>query len=67
MIKSYHDSQKSNGYWLSIINQYQNLGIDQYSDYLKTLEALTPQDICNYMKEFNKSGNHITVAMLPEE
>ena len=67
MIKSYHDSQKSNGYWLSIINQYQNLGIDQYSDYLKTLETLTPQDICNYMKEFNKSGNHITVAMLPEE
>ena len=37
------------------------------TDYSSTLEALTVQDICNFMKEFNKAGNHITVTMLPEE
>ena len=42
-------------------------GYDGYTDYSSTLEALTTQDICNFMKEFNKAGNHITVTMLPEE
>lgn len=67
LLKQNGDQVKTNGYWLGILSDFCFYGFDAYTDYVKTVEALTPQDICNYMKEFNKAGNHITVMMLPEE
>ena len=67
LLKQNGDQVKTNGYWLGVINSFCQFGYDEYTDYVNTLNSLTPQDICNFMKEFNKAGNHITVTMLPEE
>ena len=67
VLKQIGDQEKTNGYWLGVIADKYFHNFDSYTDYVKTVEALTPQDICNFMKEFNKAGNHITVMMLPEE
>lgn len=66
MLKQAADAVKTNGYWLGIINSYNLYGNDSHTDYTKIVEALTTQDICTFMKEFNKGGNQITVMMLPE-
>ena len=58
---------KTNGYWLSVISSNVFYGFDSHSNYMNILNSLTPQDICNFMKEFNKAGNKVTVMMLPEE
>ena len=58
---------KTNGYWMGVIADSYFRNFDSHSDYKKIVEALTPQDICNFMKEFNKANNHITVTMLPQE
>ncbi len=65
VLKQINDQTQTNGYWLNVISQYSFYCYDCHTDYVKTVEALTPQDICNFMKEFNKAGNHITVMMLP--
>ena len=67
VLKQNGDQVKQNGYWLGVINENHFYGFDSHTDYVKTVEALTPQDICNFIKEFNKAGNHITVMILPED
>ncbi len=67
MLKQLGDAEKTNGFWLGVISDYYRFGHDGYTDYKKTVEGLTTQDVCNFMKEFNKAGNHVTVMMLPEE
>ena len=67
LLKQNGDQVKTNGYWLNAINDYHRFGYDQYTDYVNTVKSITVQDICNFMKEFNKAGNQVTVVMLPEE
>ena len=67
MLKQADDNAKSNSYWMAIIDQYVEFGVDDYTDYKKIVEAQTPETIQNFMKEFLKSGDRIEVAMLPEE
>ncbi len=64
MAKRFGDSEKNNGFWLNTINDFYRYGYNGYTDYVKTLNAITPADICAFMKDFNKAGNHITVMML---
>lgn len=66
MLKSIDDRAKTNGYWNGIVEKYRKYGIDMHTDYKKVVEAQTEQDICKYMKEFVKPGNHISVIMMPE-
>ena len=67
VLKQNGDQVKTNGFWINTIANSVVYGYDGYTDYQKTVEALTSQDICNFVKEFSKAGNHITVMMLPEE
>ena len=67
MVKRFNDQQKNNSFWMSVIAEYYRYGFDGCTDYLSTLNTITTADICNFMKEFNKEGNHVTVMMLPEE
>ena len=67
MTKQYGDQVKTNGYWLGVLSTYSRYNYDGHTEYMNVLNSLTPQDICNFMKEFNKAGNHISVTMLPEE
>ena len=67
MLKQADDVAKTNGYWNGVIGMYRKYGIDTHSDYKKLVSAQTPQTISDFMKEFLKSNNYITVTMLPDE
>ena len=66
MLKNADDQSKTNGYWLNVVDTFRKYGIDMHTDYKKTVEAQTEQSICNFMKEFMKPGNQISVIMMPE-
>lgn len=67
MLKQADDVAKTNGYWNGVIGVYRKYGIDTHTDYKKLVSAQTPQTISDFMKEFLKSNNYITVTMLPDE
>ena len=67
MLKQADDSEKTNGYWMGVINEFYKYGIDSHTDYKKLVEVQTPQSITAFMTEFLKNKNHISVIMLPEE
>ena len=67
MIKQFDDRVKTNSYWLQTLDTYKRYGIDTYTDWKSTLEKITPADIQNFMQEFLKADNKVTVIMLPEE
>ena len=65
-LKQADDQAKTNGYWGNVIEVFRKYGIDTHTDYKKVISEQTPQMIADFMKEFLKSKNHITVTMLPE-
>lgn len=67
MLKQADDRSKTNNYWDNIISTWYIFGIDEHTDYKKTVEAQTPESIAAFMTEFLKPGNQITVMMEPEE
>lgn len=67
MLKQADDMVKSNGYWNGVIELYRKHGIDSHTDFKKLISAQTPQTISDFMKEFLKSKNYISVTMLPQE
>ena len=66
MLKQADDRAKTNIFWSSTIYDDYKLGIDTYTNYKKLVEAQTPQNITNFMKEFLTNGNKVTVVMLPK-
>lgn len=42
---------KTNTYWTRILNRNHIYGVDFYSDYKKTVNANTPQDISQFLSE----------------
>ena len=67
MLKQADDAVKTNGYWLNIVSHWNKYGIDMHTDYKKLVEAQTPETIMQFMKEFNASGNRLSVCMMPAE
>lgn len=67
-IKNYETNTKRNGYWMDVISDYDELGVDKHTDYRKVVESLTPAKVSEFMKNviFN-NGNSVEVVMLPEE
>lgn len=67
MLKQLEVSQKTNGYWASVIDRYIEYGTDSHSRTADIISKLQPQDICDFMKEFLKANNRIEVSMMPEK
>ncbi len=67
LLKQYDDVIKTNDYWTTTIYTYRKYGIDEYTDYRKTVEAQTPESLAAFMKTFLSAGNKVTVMMTPEE
>lgn len=67
MLKQYDDEVKTNDYWATTIYAHRKYGIDNYTDYRKTVEAQTPETLAAFVKTFLSAGNKITVMMTPEE
>ena len=67
MLKDHADQLKTNGYWNGRINNWRKWNLDFHTDYEKTVQALTPQSVCAFVKEVLKSGNEAEVVMMPAE
>ena len=66
MLKQIDVDTKKNGYWVNTITTWKDYGLDVYTDYKKTVEALTTDSVRDFLNQLLKSGNHIEVIMLPE-
>ena len=67
MLKRADDNAKTNSYWVSAINDYDEYGVDTVTKYKEIVSALTPEKVSKFVKDviFNK-GNSVKVIMLPE-
>ncbi len=66
MLKQFDVDAKKNGYWVNTITTWKDYGLDVYTDYKKAVEALTTDNVRDFLNQLLKSGNHIEVIMLPE-
>ena len=60
--KSYAQSIRENGYWLGQLTSFYRYGTDSHTEYLKTLNAITPEDIARLAK-ISDSPNRVEVVM----
>ena len=67
MLKSADMVVKTNGYWMSIINNYDEYGVDSHTNYKKVVEGITPAKIAAYLKKLLAAGNHVEVVLAPEK
>jgi zinc protease len=66
MLKQADIDAKKNSYWINTITTYKEYGLDFYTDYKKTVEALTVDSVRDFLNQLLKSGNHVEVIMTPE-
>ena len=66
MLKQFDVDAKKNGYWINTITNYKDFGVDFYTNYKKTVESLTVDNVRDFLNKFLKNGNHIEVIMTPE-
>jgi zinc protease len=66
MLKHQQEQEQENSYWSSTVTDFYSLGYDRYSDYVKTLNAVTPDDIRNKAKAIIDAKNLIEVIMTGE-
>ena len=65
MKKRFDEQIQQNGYWLSALEVYYYRDIDDYSNYLSTLEKITPETIQKFAKKLLQQGNVVEVVMEP--
>jgi zinc protease len=66
MLKQADIDAKQNNYWINTITTFKEYGLDVFTDYKKTVEALTVDNVRDFLNELLKSGNHVEVIMTPE-
>ena len=66
MLKQADIDAKQNSYWINTITTFKEYGLDVYTDYKKTVEAWTVDNVRDFLNELLKSGNHVEVIMTPE-
>jgi zinc protease len=66
MLKQIDVDAKKNNFWINTITAYKEYGVDFFTDYKKTVESLTTDNIRDFLNKLLKSGNHTEVIMLPE-
>jgi zinc protease len=66
-MKSFQDRQKENGYYSGLLQYYYLHGIDQHTDYEKTVNGITPETVHEAAKRALTQGNVIEIVMSPEE
>lgn len=66
MLKNLDEELKTNGYWLNVMDEYNETGVDLYTTHRAAIESLTPAKIVAFLKKVVASNNHIQVVMLPE-
>ena len=67
LLKQADVDASTNKYWIIVLNRWIRFGVDIHTNYKSTVEAITPKDISNYLKNIIlKSRNHYEVEMMPQ-
>ena len=66
MLKQIDVDAKTNSYWINTITTWKDHGVDVFTDYKKTVEALTTDSLRDFLNRLLSSGNHMELIMLPE-
>ena len=66
MLKQYDVDAKKNGYWANTITTFKDYGLDVHTDYKKTVEALTVDNVRDFLNKFLRGANHVKVVMSPD-
>ena len=67
MQKKYKENIKENGYWLNVLNEYYFTKVDTDTDYLKTLDSITPKDLQEFAKQLFNQKNRAEIIMTAAE
>ncbi len=63
--KRHAENLQENSYWLNVLDRYYYKGFNSYTNYLETLDSITPDIIQAFAKRLLDQGNHIEVVMEP--
>ncbi len=66
-LKNIDEAERLNGPWLSWFRTYVEDGEDCYTNARQTIQGIQSKDLAAMAKKILKSGNQITVVMMPEE
>jgi len=64
--KSYNENLKENSYWLNVLNTRYFYGEDTYTNYIETVNAVTPAEIRDFAANLMNQGNRKTIVMMPK-
>jgi zinc protease len=67
LVKQQQDQEQKNQYWNNVITNFYRHGYDSYTDYLKTLNEITPADIQKKAKAIFDAKNSIDIIMVGEK
>jgi zinc protease len=65
MLKRHEESLQENGYWLNALDEYYFHGYNRHTDYVDTLQNITPAQIQAFAKALTAQGNYIEIVMEP--
>ncbi|GHT11127.1 peptidase M16 [Bacteroidia bacterium] len=63
LLKTQQDREQENSYWSSTISNYYRTGYNAYTDYVKTINTITPADIQKKAKSIIDAKNFTKVIM----
>ncbi len=66
-LKNIDEAERLNSAWLGWFRTYMEQGMDVYTNIRNITQGVQSKDIARAAKQLLKSGNHITIVMLPEE
>lgn len=67
MLKRADENAKKNDHWISVIQNYDEYGVDTETNYKNLVSALTPEKVAKFVKDIILGGgNSVKVIMLPE-
>ncbi|MCL2327481.1 MAG: insulinase family protein [Bacteroidetes bacterium] len=65
MLKKIKEQKAENSYWLKILEEFENNGLDMASDYEQTLSAITMNDVQEFAKQLLQQRNKREIIMNP--
>jgi zinc protease len=66
MNKNYTERLKENSYWLNVLDNRYFYGEDTYTNYINTVNAITPAEIRDFVANLLNQGNKKTIVMMPK-
>ena len=65
--KNIPEQRISNYYWMSILKEWSDKGIDYDKEYEKAVSSITAEKVISVLKSVVDSGNYVEIIMSPAE